>query len=261
MPRPYGSGRRLCACGGWTESMPLRRMTGRERSEAANWQLAALLAFTAGAVDVTGYMGLRQFTSHMSGITATLAAELGTEGVRVMTRPAIVLGCFLAGAAFCAVVVNWERRRNRESLFAVPVAIEALLLAAVALFGGTGHLFASLAVMGFSMGLQNAVITKISDAEIRTTHVTGTITDIGIELGRLFYWNRTPRGSEVRADRRKLLLLTLLVALFLGGGALSAMVFQRLGFLVMLPLAAALASITILPIAADFNTERIRKHA
>ena len=237
--------------------MPLRRMTGRERSEAANWQLAALLAFTAGVVDVTGYLGLRQFTSHMSGITATLAAELGTENVRVLTFPAIVLGCFVAGAAFCAVVVNWERRRNRESLFAVPVAIEALLLAGVALFGGAGHLFTSLAVMGFSMGLQNAVITKISDSEIRTTHVTGTITDIGIELGRLFYWNRTQRGTEVRADRRKLALLTLLVGLFFGGGTLSAVMFHRLGFLLMLPLAAMLASITVLPIATDVSGGRV----
>ena len=228
-------------------------MTGRERSEAANWQLAALLAFTAGAVDVTGLLGLKQYTSHMSGITATLAAELGTENVRVLTFPAVVLGCFVAGAAFCAVVVNWERRRNRESLFAVPVAVEALLLAGVALFGGPGHMFTSLAVMGFSMGLQNAVITKISDSEIRTTHVTGTITDIGIELGRLFYWNRTPRGTEVRADRRKLALLTLLVGLFFGGGTLSAVVFHRLGFLLMLPLAAMLASITVLPIATDFS--------
>jgi len=228
-------------------------MTARERTEAANWQLAALLAFTAGAVDVTGYLGLRQFTSHMSGITSTLALQVGTNGYAALLRPAAVLGCFIAGAAFCAVVVNWERRRNRESLFAVPVAIEALLLAGVALFGGPGHLFASLAVMGFSMGLQNAVITKISDAEIRTTHVTGTITDIGIELGRLFYWNRTPLGTEVRADRRKLALLTLVVALFVIGGALSAMTFHRLGFLLILPLAAALAAITVLPIAADLG--------
>jgi uncharacterized membrane protein YoaK (UPF0700 family) len=236
--------------------MPLRRMTGRTRSERANWQLAALLAFTAGAVDVTGYLGLRQFTSHMSGVTATLAVDIGTHGVQALARPAIILVCFLAGAAFCAVVVNWERRRNRESLFAVPVAIEALLLAGVALFGGTQHLFASLAVMGFSMGLQNAVITKISDAEIRTTHVTGTITDIGIELGRLFYWNRTPRGAEVRADRRRLALLTLLVVLFFGGGALSAVMFHRLGFLLMLPLAALLAVPTVLPIAEDFKAEK-----
>src|ERR1700752_494005 len=116
MRRRCAWARRPCASSGWTETMPLRRMTGRERSEAANWQLAAVLAFTAGAVDVTGYLGLRQFTSHMSGGTATLAAELATEGARVLTRPAVVLGCFLAGAAFCAVVVNWERRRNRESL-------------------------------------------------------------------------------------------------------------------------------------------------
>jgi uncharacterized membrane protein YoaK (UPF0700 family) len=128
-----------------------------------------------------------------------------------------------------------------------------MLLAAVALFGGSGRLLASLAVMGFSMGLQNAVITKISDAEIRRTHVTGTITDIGIELGRLLYWNRTPRGTEVRADGRKLVLLTMLVVLFFGGGTLSAVMFQRLGFSLMLPLAVLLAVPTILPIAADFN--------
>jgi uncharacterized membrane protein YoaK (UPF0700 family) len=119
----------------------------------------------------------------------------------------------------------------------------------------------SLAVMGFSMGLQNAVITKISDAEIRTTHVTGTITDIGIELGRLFYWNRTPRGAEVRADRRKLMLLTLLVVLFFSGGTLSAVMFHRLGFLQILPVALLLAAITVLPIAADVGGGRMKANA
>lgn len=233
-------------------------MTARERTEAANWQLAALLAFNAGAVDITGYLGLRQFTSHMSGVTATLAAELGIHGAPVLVRPAVVLGCFVAGAAFCAVVVNWERRRSRESLFAVPVAIEAALLAAVAIFGGLAHLFPSLAVMAFSMGLQNAVITKISAAEIRTTHVTGTITDIGIELGRLFYWNRTPGRGEVRADRRKLALLTLILGLFFAGGTLSALTFHRLGFLQMLPLAAMLIAISVLPIVADLGSKRIQ---
>jgi uncharacterized membrane protein YoaK (UPF0700 family) len=91
--------------------------------------------------------------------------------------------------------------------------------------------------------------------------VTGTITDIGIELGRLFYWNRTPRGTEVRADRRKLALLTLLVVLFFGGGTLSAVMFHRLGFLLILPVAALLATITILPIAADFSAGRVRSNA
>lgn len=238
--------------------MPLRRLTGRERSSTANWQLGGLLAFTAGTVDVSGYLSLRQFTSHMSGVVATIASNVGAGGVRVFVRPLFVLLCFLAGAVFCAVVVNWERRRNRESLFALPVLIEAVLLASVPFFAGAEHLFASLAVLGFSMGLQNAVITKISHHEIRTTHVTGMVTDIGIELGKLFYWNRTTGRVPVLAERRKLALLSGLVLLFFAGGALSALVFPRVGFALMLPLAALLAAPTILPIAADLQGSAAR---
>lgn len=233
--------------------MPLRRMTARVRTDAANWQLAALLVFNAGAVDVTGYLGLRQFTAHMSGIVATLAAEVGTKGYAILLRPVAILACFLAGAAFCAVLVNWERRRDRESLFAVPVFIEAVLLAVIPLFAGENHLFATLMLMGFSMGLQNAIITKISHKEIRTTHVTGMVTDIGIELGKLFYWNRTKGREPVLAHRQRLIQLSTLVLLFFAGGTVSALTFGSVGFLLLLPLALLLAAPTILPIAADIK--------
>jgi uncharacterized membrane protein YoaK (UPF0700 family) len=68
----------------------------------------------------------------------------------------------------------------------------------------------------FIMGLQNATVTKISGARIRTTHVTGIVTNMGIELGKLLYWNRGPARSQmlpVRADRPKLRLLGLLLLL------------------------------------------------
>jgi uncharacterized membrane protein YoaK (UPF0700 family) len=241
--------------------VPLRRMTGRERTESANWQLAALLAFNAGAVDVMGYLGLRQFTSHMSGIVATLAVEVGTKGYAILFRPAAILACFIAGAAFCAVLVNWERRRNRESLFAVPVLIEALLLAMIPVFAGVNHLFPTLMVMGFCMGLQNAIITKISHKEIRTTHVTGMVTDIGIELGKLFYWNRSEGLTPVLAHRQRLMQLTTLVLLFFAGGTLSCVTFQHVGFLLLLPLAVLLAAPTILPILADVKMHRMTVRA
>jgi uncharacterized membrane protein YoaK (UPF0700 family) len=237
--------------------VPLRRMTGRDRTEAANWQLAALLAFSAGAVDVMGYLGLRQFTSHMSGIVATLAVEVGTKGYAILFQPTAILACFIAGAAFCAVLVNWERRRNRESLFAVPVLIEAVLLAMIPAFAGVNHIFATLMLMGFCMGLQNAIITKISHKEIRTTHVTGMVTDIGIEVGKLFYWNRSEGLAPVLAHRQRLVQLTTLVLLFFAGGILSAVTFQRVGFLLMLPLAALLAAPTLLPILADVKAHRM----
>ena len=233
--------------------MPLRRLTARDRSATANWQLAALLAFTAGTVDVSGYLALRQFTSHMSGLVAAMAADIATQGFRAFTQPAVVLSCFLAGAASCAVLVNWERRRNRESLFAVPVLLEALLLASLALPLESRHLFITLCVLGFSMGLQNAIITKISHAEIRTTHITGMVTDIGIELGKALYWNRTTGRIPVHAERHRLLLLIMLVSLFFAGGTLGAFAYPRVGFLLRLPLAVLLAAPTILPIAADLH--------
>ena len=234
--------------------MPLRRLTARNRTTAANWQLASLLAFTAGVVDVSGYLALHQFTSHMSGIVAALAADVGERGFNALLQPAVVLACFLAGAAFCAILVNWERRRNRESLFAVPVLVEAILLASLALPFAPRHTWLALSVLSFSMGLQNAIITKISHAEIRTTHVTGMITDIGIELGKAFYWNRTTGRHPVQSEHQRLLLLSLLVGLFFTGGALGAVTYPHIGFLLLLPVALLLAIFTVLPITADLRS-------
>jgi hypothetical protein len=42
---------------------------------------------------------------------------------------------------------------------------------------------------------------------------------------------------------------------------LSAVVFHRIGFLLMLPLAAILAAPTVLPIAADFGGGRSKANA
>jgi len=233
--------------------MPLRKLTARNRTKAANWQLASLLAFTAGVADVSGFLALGQFTSHMSGTVAAMAADLHTRGPGALLRPIVVLGCFLAGAAFCALLINWERRRDRESLFAVPVLLEAILLASLALPAALHHPWLALSLLSFTMGLQNAIITKISNAEIRTTHVTGMITDIGIELGRAFYWNRSHSLRPVRSDRRHLLLLSILVTLFFLGGALGATAFPHIGFLILLPVAALLAIFTILPITTDLR--------
>jgi len=237
--------------------MPLRKLTARNRSPRANWQLASLLAFTAGTADVSGFLSLGQFTSHMSGVVAAMAADLDLRGLNAMIRPTTVLGCFVAGAAFCALLINWERRRDRESLFAVPVLVEAFLLALLALPVASHHIWVALCILSFSMGLQNAIITKISHAEIRTTHVTGMITDIGIEIGRALYWNRSRRQPAVQSDRRHLLLLSILVGLFFAGGTVGAFAYPHIGFLVLLPIAISLAIFTVAPISADIRSAAV----
>jgi uncharacterized membrane protein YoaK (UPF0700 family) len=131
--------------------------------------------------------------------------------------------------------------------------VEALLLAGAGLAGAAAHPMALLCVLAGSMGLQNAIITKISDAEIRTTHLTGTVTDIGIELGRALYVNRNRALPPVRSDRRRLALLLLLVTAFFAGGVTATIAFPRFGLRTLLPLAVLLALPTILPIAADLR--------
>lgn len=168
---------------------------------------------------------------------------------------------FVAGAACTAVLVNWGRRRQMQSEYAFPLMVEAALLFCFGAIGGRFEdyhwLFvpATAGLLCFTMGLQNAIITKISRNEIRTTHVTGMVTDIGIEIGRLIYWNRGvyPGRQEVRADRGNLWLLTSLVSLFIIGGVLGAIGFEHVGFVITLPLAAVLLLLAFVPVMDDLR--------
>jgi uncharacterized membrane protein YoaK (UPF0700 family) len=104
------------------------------------------------------------------------------------------------------------------------------------------------------MGLQNALITKISKAEIRTTHITGIVTDIGIELGKLAYWNGRelqPGQHRVQANGERLWLLVTLVSAFFAGGVSGALGFQTMGYTATVPLALLLVAMAIVPALDD----------
>jgi uncharacterized membrane protein YoaK (UPF0700 family) len=106
------------------------------------------------------------------------------------------------------------------------------------------------------MGLQNAVITKVSKAEIRTTHMTGIVTDLGIELGRLVYPNRDAHRNThhfVQADRDKLVIHASILGLFMAGGIAGALAFRQLGFGAALPIAALLVLMAAPPLWRDLK--------
>ena len=123
------------------------------------------------------------------------------------------------------------------------------------------YLPATVMLLCYIMGLQNAMITKVSKSEIRTTHVTGMVTDIGIELGKLFYWNAAGQSDErvpVRADRAKLRVLSCMVSLFFVGGVAGAYAFFHVGFGSTLPLAIVLMLLAMVPIADDIRGFMLR---
>ncbi|NVM75202.1 uncharacterized membrane protein YoaK (UPF0700 family) [Duganella sp. SG902] len=235
----------------------LRTYASPERSDISNRRLGRSLAFVAGAVNAGGFFAVGQYTSHMSGVVSALADHLALGEGALLLAGLAALGAFFCGAATSAVLINWGRRRDAHSRYALPLLLEAALLLAFGLLGvrmaEQGQIGAIVALLCFVMGLQNAIITKASRAEIRTTHVTGLVTDIGIELGKLCYWNRDRSAAPVTADRRRLALLCSLLAMFFLGGVAGAVGFKYLGFVSCVPLALVLLLLAVVPLADDLR--------
>ncbi|QII84844.1 DUF1275 domain-containing protein [Bordetella hinzii] len=247
----------------------LRELTAAQRTPKANRQLAYFLTFIAGAVNAGGFLAVAQYTSHMSGIVSAMADHLVLGSVMLAMQGLAALLAFLCGAATSAWLINFARRARLASEYALPLLLEAGLLLVFGLMGASVerhqwlYLPLTVTLLCYIMGLQNAMITKVSRAEIRTTHITGMVTDIGIELGKLFYWNALAAAApRVTADRQKLRVLAALVALFFLGGVGGALAFARVGFSATLPLALLLVVLAIMPVIDDLRrlARRLGQH-
>ena len=222
-----------------------RMMVGHRRSDQADFALATVLATLAGAANAGGFFALGQYTSHMTGYLSQLADNLAILGWKAVLVSCLAVSAFVAGAAFSTVLINWARLHDERMQYALPLAVQGAFMVAFG-FGGmfTGEpwrLF-SLACLCFIMGMQNATITKISGARIRTTHVTGMVTDIGIEIGRAVFGLA---GTGISADPEKFRILLRLVGAFVAGGVVGALGYGHLGFFFSLPLAFVLLSLSL----------------
>jgi uncharacterized membrane protein YoaK (UPF0700 family) len=233
--------------------MPLRhfgRLSSHIRTPSANRQLAGYLAFVAGATNAGGFLAARQYTSHMTGIVSAMADNLALGSFALALGGLAAVVSFLSGAVTTTILIRWAREHSPKSQYALPLALESGLLI---MFGVTGKTFAGERLLGtvvllcFTMGLQNAMITKLSDAVIRTTHLTGMVTDIGIELGRMLISDRGGDLSKT-ADPGKVVLLFSLISLFFVGGVIGAVGLKHVGFLFTLPLAGILLLIASMPV-------------
>lgn len=237
----------------------IRNWADARRSPRTNLRLGAALAFVAGAANAGGFLAVGQYTSHMTGIVSSMADNLALGEITMALAGLAALGAFLAGAVTTAILVNWGRRMRLRSLYALPLLLEAALLLLFGLLGASIAMHvalllpATVLVLCYIMGLQNAVITKLSRSVIRTTHVTGLVTDIGIELGKLAYINRFPGDARVVADRQKLRVLGLLIGMFFLGGLVGALGFKHIGYSMTIGLAAILLPISLQPFIDDLQ--------
>ncbi len=233
----------------------LRRLTSPSRTEEGNRHVARYLAFVAGAANAGGFLAVHQYTSHVSGMVAAAADNLASGSAWLAFRGLIAVVAFFLGACASTILIRWGKDHQLHSRYALPLLSEALILAVFAFAGGrlvNFHLLSAVVALCFSMGLQNAMITKISDSVIRTTHLTGLVTDIGIAIGRISYAS-ADTDVDMRKEMSTLRLLVSLVALFFVGGVMGAFGFKPAGFLFTLPLAGILLLLAILPLLDDLR--------
>ena len=237
----------------------IRGWTDVQRTPQSNLRLGAVLAFVAGATNAGGFLAVGQYTSHMTGVVSAMADNIVLGQASLVLAGLAGLLSFIVGAMTTAILVNWGLRRRLRSAYALPLLLEAALLLLFGLLGASLGLHTALLVpvtvllLCFMMGLQNAVISKISHAEIRTTHVTGLVTDLGIELGKLVYFNHLAGVGPVRASRVRMRHQGLLIGLFFVGGVAGALGFQLAGYITTVPLAVLLLTLALRPLLLDLG--------
>ncbi len=242
---------------------------GALRSEALNRQLAWAMAFVAGAVNAGGFLAVGHYTSHMTGVASTMADMMALGDMETALAALAMMLSFMAGAFLCTTLISLGQRRRMRSRYALTLVLEAGFLLLFGLMGARLEteirftLPTTVMLLCFIMGMHNAVTSIISGAAVRTTHMTGTVTDIGIELSRLAYVNRHQRPGRERivANRQKLVLLLLLLVSFIGGGVTGALAFKHVGYKATLPLALFLCFLAARPLLLEVRLllHRIRK--
>ena len=185
------------------------------------WVGAGLLACVAGMVNVVGYLGFEhQAITHLTGTTTLLGEAVAKRDLRAISHLAGVVLAFMAGAAFSGMIIQDSTLRLGRR-YGIALVLESLLLfAAIPLFRHGQLAGALLAAM--ACGLQNAMATTYSGAVIRTSHLSGMFTDLGIGLGHAI------RGMPLQ--KRRLLLCGLIISGFFTGAVLGALLFVRFSY-------------------------------
>jgi uncharacterized membrane protein YoaK (UPF0700 family) len=194
------------------------RHRGKSRTLLHNLKVASLLSFVAGIVNVSGLFAVQRLTTNVTGHFAFFADELVQHHIGYALVFLLYIVAFLFGAFSSSVMVEMVSRINERYINTVPIALETAVLAFIGLM--TLDVIKSMpdviaCTLLFAMGLQNALVTSLSNSVVRTTHLTGLFTDLGIELSQLLFFRQAEQQKRLLSSIR--LRVTIIFFFFLGG--------------------------------------------
>ncbi|SEF96774.1 YoaK family protein [Flavobacterium urumqiense] len=195
------------------------RHQGKNRTFIHNLRLATLLSFVAGIVNVTGVLSIKTLTTNVTGHFAYFAEEVMKHHYSAAITFFIFTIFFLIGSFVSNFLAELISKKHPNLSHVIPITLEIIVLIGVGIFGGQSELssfegkWIAFSLL-FAMGIQNSLVTKISQSTVRTTHLTGLFTDLGIELSQLFFYKKPEETKKLKISIY--LRLSIIIFFFLG---------------------------------------------
>jgi uncharacterized membrane protein YoaK (UPF0700 family) len=199
---------------------------GKPRTFVHNLRLASMLSFVAGMVNINGVLGLNTLTTNVTGHFAFFSEHFVQANYRQALIFVLYTLFFLTGAFVCGFLIEVMMKVKPKISHAIPMFLEMIILIIVAFDykNYTSSIEWIACALLFSMGLQNALVTKVSQATVRTTHLTGLFTDLGIELSQLFFYKRKDESHKLS---RSIYLRLIIIVFFFAGGVIGGFLYNH----------------------------------
>jgi uncharacterized membrane protein YoaK (UPF0700 family) len=206
----------------------LFRHQGKSRTLKHNLRIASILSVVAGIVNVTGFLAFKQLVTNVTGHFALFINDVAEFKVWKGTIYFLYIFSFLFGSFSSSFLIETFRENKKLNVFVIPILIESFIFILIAVISDVVVIkYPNLIIclLLFSMGMQNSFVTKISNAIVRTTHLTGLFTDLGIELSQLFFPETHPHREKIKA---KIKLRLFIICFFFIGGLIGGFMYSKL---------------------------------
>ncbi len=193
------------------------------------WFGGVILAFSAGIINSIAFLSFaQQAATHVTGIFTHLSMNIAYGNNNGTLISFCILLSFFCGSVLSGLIIM-DAQLKMGRRYGVALALECLLLI------GSTYAFNEKSIWGeylacMAAGLQNAMVSTYSGTLVRTTHMTGVLTDFGALTGQWL------RGIRVQGLKFKI-LFGILLAFFWGGFA-GVLLYSKIGYFAMLAPAA-----------------------
>lgn len=206
-----------------------------------------ILALTAGSINTIALLGFNhQGASHLTGVSSLLGVELAAGNFNGIAHLTLIIVSFILGAAVSGVFIG-NKSLQLSRRYGLALIVESLLMICAIYYLNEGLNLGHYLASG-ACGLQNAMTSTFSGAVVRTTHVTGLFTDLGITIGLMM--------RRELVNKRRVILYVILITGFILGGVIGALGFNAFKFYAML----IPASLTATSSAAYFTLLQKNKY-